>query len=213
MKKRIVLRAGLLITMLVILRLLSIPALPEPPLETSRFVKVDPKGTEIEENDGPWHCIKDNEQRLYWMVGRDDESPFDSYWTYSWYSSSLHIGEPHKGSCFYKTPGCNVSDIVAQANLQKVCGLSTWRLPTSQELLSLVQPPTKPEGPYIQSGFFPHTHKGDYWSSNAAEALTIKAFTHLNQGAVAVSFKDGTKRVLPYRNAAFVRLVANGKKT
>ncbi|APD87527.1 hypothetical protein BM527_16295 [Alteromonas sp. Mex14] len=66
--------------------------------------------------------------------------------------------------------------------------------------------------PFIQSAFFPHIQKGDYWSQTQSHDIDTQALTHLKEGAVAVSFKHGTSRVLPFRNAAHTMLVADTKE-
>lgn len=177
-----------------------------------RFVKLNQQGQAISNEQGPWHCVFDRELNVIWLVGRDDESPFDSYWSYSWFDREQGKGVQQRGSCYFDKNGCDTSLIQQQAIERNVCNVTHWRLPHSDELIALLQTPTKPNGPFIQSAFFPHIQKGDYWSQTQSHDIDTQALTHLKEGAVAVSFKHGTSRVLPFRNAAHTMLVADIKE-
>lgn len=176
-----------------------------------RFTKISPQGAPMSKNEGPWHCVYDQKTQLTWMVGRDDESPFDSYWTYSWYDGAPGRGESGAGSCFFNNKGCDTSDLLKKANERNLCRLNSWRLPSQEELLTLVQGPAKISGATVQSAYFPNTKKGDYWTSDHSKKIESDALRHLKEGANAVSFKTGKVRVLPYRTAAYVRLVSDAK--
>lgn len=174
-----------------------------------RFVKLNEQGYAISNDKGPWHCVYDRELDIVWLVGRDDESPFDSYWSYSWFNKEHSVGVKERGTCNYNETGCDTSHVQQQAIKRKACNISNWRLPYAEELIALVQTPTKAGGLFIQHAFFPHVQKGDYWSQTHSSRINPSALTHLKQGAVAVSFKHGKSRVLPFRNAAHVMLVAD----
>ncbi len=58
----------------------------------------------------------------------------------------------------------------------------------------------------IARDYFPYIQRGLYWTSNAEVPLT-GYFERLGKGAVSIDFKDGRSREMPYRDAAFVRLV------
>jgi hypothetical protein len=178
-------------------------------IEATRFTKVDKYGEYLSPNDGPWHCVYDSSTKLYWMVGRDDESPFDSYWSYSWYSEKLNIGVPDAGSCFYESAGCGTHHLISKANELALCNNKHWRLPTPSELLTLVQPSPKTGGATIHHAYFPQTKKGDYWTASHSQDVTTKALSYLKEGVVAVSFRTGEIKVLPYRTAAYVKLVSS----
>ena len=175
----------------------------------SRFVKINRWGDMIASDEGPWHCVYDRTLDVVWLVGRDDESPFDSYWSYSWFDDGAKVGVEEKGSCYFNERGCDTRHIREQAIKRKVCNLTHWRLPSNEELSELVMPPIKPGGPTIQSAFFPNTRKGDYWTQTQSNDIENPALSYLKEGAVAVSFKHGNSRVLPYRTAAHVMLVAD----
>ena len=177
-------------------------------IEDFHLVKVNNQGQAIEPWQGPWACVADKNTGLLWEVKRDDESIHDGYWTYSWFDGQKGI--PNRGDCYFEDERCDVDDLIRRANAIKTCGVDDWRLPTTQELSSIVSFAIRPGEPTINKDYFPHSKKGDYWSMDADRPLT-GIFAHLKTGARAVNFSDGKAVVLPYRNAAFVRLVSNSR--
>ena len=177
---------------------------PQPQIMAHHFIKLDDNGQPLTAWAGPWACVLDSRTGLVWENKTDDESIHDGYWTYSWYDGVQ--GEPNMGDCYFKPERCDVMDLIERSNANKTCGLTGWRLPDSAELLSLVDSQVKPGEPWIDQSYFPHSHKSDYWTRDHQHPLK-GIYQHLGTGAKAVSFVDGQLRVLPYRNAAFVRLV------
>lgn len=170
----------------------------------SRYVKIDAQGEAIDDWAGPWACVLDRETGLLWEVKTDSETIHDAYWSYSWFDGET--GHANGGDCYFEPERCDTLDLVRRTNKQGLCGLSRWRLPTSDELASLVSEQGRPGQAKIAHAYFPHTHKGDYWSAEGKQKLSGH-YQHLQHGARTVSFLDGTMSSLPYRNAAFVRLV------
>lgn len=181
--------------------------LPEPvhAAKLSNFTKVGSNGKIMGAWQGPWACVHDSATGLLWEVKSDSESIHDGYWTYSWFDGNE--GVANWGDCYFEKDRCDVSDLIRRANQEKTCGREDWRLPTGSELMSLVSHDARPGEPRIDKGFFPHTKKGDYWTIDSGKPLT-GTFAHLKTGADAVNFGDARLVTLPYRNAAFVRLVS-----
>lgn len=173
--------------------------------QTFHLVKINSRGQAIENWQGPWACVADQNTGLLWEVKRDDESIHDGYWTYSWYDG--HKGIPNRGDCYFEQQRCDVADLIRRANDAQTCGVNDWRLPTAAELSSIVSFDIRPGEATINKDYFPHSKRGDYWSLDANKPLQ-GIYAHLKTGAQAVNFAQGKAVVLPYRNAAFVRLVA-----
>lgn len=174
--------------------------------EHPRFTKINRHGEIIKPWQGPWSCILDNQLKLLWEVKTDDESIHDGYWTYSWFNHQ--IGKENFGDCYFEAQRCDTEDLLKHTNQQELCGMHTWRLPTKNELKSLIQSPKRPGLPYIATDYFPHIKHGDYWTSNRSRKLPTH-FKNFHEGAFSVNFHNGEVTTLPYRNAAFVILVSS----
>lgn len=170
------------------------------------LVKVNHQGEELAIWSGPWHCVFDQNTGLLWERKQDDETIHDGYWTYSWFQNGQ--GVPNYGDCYFEDERCDVDDLIRKANQNKTCGVDDWRLPTSAELMTIVSDQLRPGEPTINKDFFPQTKKGDYWTAEGGKPLT-GVYAHLKRGAIAINFGQGEMVTLPYRNAAFVRLVSN----
>ncbi len=169
------------------------------------LTKITSQGEALNAWQGPWACVHDIRTGLLWEVKTDNESIHDGYWTYSWFDGDK--GVPNWGDCYFEQDRCDVSDLIRRANQEQTCGVADWRLPTVAELSTLISNQARPGEPKIDKGFFPFTKKGDYWSVDGQKPLQ-GVFAHLKFGASAVNFGEGKVVTLPYRNAAFVRLVS-----
>lgn len=178
---------------------------PPEPID-SRFIKIDSEGHIIAHWQGPWACILDRESGLVWENKTDNESIHEGQWTYSWFIANT--GEANNGDCFFEKDRCDTSDLIRRANQEGICGITDWRLPTARELRSIVNRSPKTGQALIFNDFFPFTKRGDYWTSDNNVALT-GVYAHLRSGALAIDFITGEPRAIPYRNAAFVRLVSS----
>ncbi|MCG8668461.1 MAG: DUF1566 domain-containing protein [Pseudomonadales bacterium] len=183
------------------------PFAPGTPPTNIRWIKIDNQGNQLKAWDGPWACVYDKSTKLLWEVKTDMETIHDGYWSYSWFNGDL--GAANKGDCYFEEERCDTNDLIRRTNQQLLCGLDQWRLPSEKELMSLVYHKGKPGDPTIAKDYFPQTKRGDYWTSASQQPLK-GAFKHLGTGATAINFIRGTKANIPYRNAAFVRLVHSG---
>lgn len=177
--------------------------------EQSRYLKIDINGNRVADWSGPWACVLDRKTHLLWEVKTDSEDIHDGYWSYSWFDG--RVGEPNSGDCYFEKDRCDTRDLVDRVNRQRPCGVGGWRLPSTAELQTLLQQQVRPGQAKIAKAYFPHTQKGDYWTGDGKRELKGH-YQHLGRGAAAVSFLDGRVLTLPYRNAAFVRLVTSISK-
>ena len=203
----------LVITALVLIFVIGYAAIKhfkDPQPLASGYIKLDAVGEPMPSWAGPWACVRDQTSGLLWEVKTDDETIHDGYWTYSWWQDG--VGIENFGDCYFEADRCDTADLIRRTNTVGLCGHSDWRLPTSGELASLITAPTQPGGPQINTAFFPHTKHGDYWTVDHNRPL-MGVYAHLKEGAVVVDFSKGTTKPLPYRNAAFVRLVSDGPRS
>jgi len=166
-----------------------------------------------------WACTKDNKTGLTWEVKTDDGGLRDKDWYYSWYKpSGDNGGSAGFTDITYTTPNCSTKDncntyaFTNAVNTKGLCGKNDWRMPTVDELKTLVYCSdgkydtdgsctnyTSVSTPTINSTYFPNTMDRLYWSSSPD--------ANFSSGAWLVGFGSGySVSSYKYRNY-FVRLV------
>ncbi|WP_462169802.1 Lcl domain-containing protein [Pseudoalteromonas xiamenensis] len=178
------------------------------PKSDVRFTKMAKTGESLKPWQGPWHCVFDSQLGLFWEVKQEDESIHQADWTYSWFDGRK--GQANSGDCYFKKERCDTQDLIQATNQEQLCGQAAWRLPTSMELNALYRPQDRAHRPLLSEDYFPRLKDGDYWTADADVSLT-GFYKRLGKGAFAFNPYDWQLRELPYRNAAFVILVADAK--
>jgi hypothetical protein len=117
------------------------------------YTKIANNGTELPASaalgNGPtdWACTRDNVTGLIWEVKTDDGGLRDKDWNYTWYNSDPAtnggaVGSAGGNSCGGTLAGyghqCNTEHYVAAVIGLGLCGQQDWRMPTVDELLSIV---------------------------------------------------------------------------
>jgi hypothetical protein len=167
-----------------------------------------------------WACTKDNKTGLTWEVKTDDGGLRDKDWYYSWYKPSGDNGgsvgytDVHKDwgvpNCSTKD-NCNTYAFTNAVNAKGLCGKKDWRMPTVDELKTLVycsDGKYNTDGsctndnsvvqPVINTTYFPNTMLRLYWPSS------LYAYDNL---VWVVEFSIGSSYGSGKNNAGFVRLV------
>jgi hypothetical protein len=171
----------------------------------NRLIKLNSDGEPINAWAGPWSCVYDKKTKLTWEVKSYKEDIYSRECSFSWYNGK--VGTKRGGNCYTNSGKSDTSDLIKIANNEQLCGLKKWRLPTKYELQTLFINNPKPGDPYLSVAYFPYTAKAAYWTSDINKKLHGH-FSYLGNGAESVNFKDASNATMPYRNAAFVRLVA-----
>lgn len=148
------------------------------------YTKLDASGTDLPANATNWTCVRDNVTQLVWEVkttANVDEG-------YSWYSDDntsngyssdgSHTdaqGLRDRDSACTADNEANCKDTQGYAfklNQEALCGFTDWRLPTVDELLSLVNKNTT-SGPMANVGYLgPVSVASHYWSSTSSAVQT-----------------------------------------
>lgn len=145
---------------------------------------------------GDGSCIKDNVTGLTWEQKTDDGGLRDKDNTYQWYSTD---NSNNGGSVGYENNGVNTQAYIAQLNASRYCGYSNWRLPTKDELHSIVD-----YGRYNPAinPIFTNTQSGWYWSSSPGVDYSANAW--------GVYFYYGYDSNYGKSNSYYVRAVRSG---
>ncbi len=179
------------------------------------FTKLDANGNDLPATASVWSCVRDNVTGLVWEVKQGgngtegDEGLHDADDSFTWYNTDTSGNGGTAGTlnengatCHgYKanTPSsyCNTQAYVARVNTAGLCGASDWRLPSEQELTSLVNFARK--DPAIDVNYFPNTRSWGYWSSLPDHGLDISdpfAWTiFFNIGAPSSSLRSESQHV------------------
>jgi hypothetical protein len=137
------------------------------------FTKISSSGKALPERANDWDCVKDKVTGLTWEVKSDDGGLHDSRWTYSWYESDNTknggtVGVQNGGQCGLDAPKkprtiCDTAAYVKAINTAGLCSKKDWRLPTKEELHSIVH---YFSGYLIDPSYFGYRDGGGMWSSS-----------------------------------------------
>ena len=142
----------------------------------------------------PWACVRNKETGKMWEVKTLDGSFRRWDRTYPW-------RHPDNGDCTDDI--CSVEQYVEKINQMRLCGFDDWRLPTRDELASLLDKNQQYPTPKINIRFFPNTGNNFYWSGT-----TYKYDSEL---AWFVYFSSGYQYFDIKTNPMHIRVVRDGK--
>lgn len=179
------------------------------------FTKLDAIGDEQDDTSQDWSCVRDNTTGLVWEVKTDDSELHGAEHSFSWYQEDLNGGyEGTQGSLSLTCDNdqCDTESFVAAVNQAGLCNFYDWRLPTHNELLSLVHYGNV-TGTKIDLNYFPYTDDFVtsplwYWTSQpSADGVSDDA----SQTAWAIDFSTGNDNFLNKSTLGKVRLVRGGR--
>jgi len=176
------------------------------------FTKLDANGNPLADQTvaytiTPWDCVRDNHTGLVWEVKTTDGGLRDANHTYTWYNSTGvndggSPGTANGGGCV-DASNCDTEKYVAAVNAAGLCGQTDWRLPTVDELMSLVDSSIAYPGPTIDIGYFFNTSSSYYWSSSPSASNSDDAWS--------INFYFGGVNNLNKSSTGYVRLVRGGQ--
>ncbi len=145
-----------------------------------------------------WSCVLDDEQSLVWEVKSEEEGVQYSLNTYTWFDGESGRGNGTFSKNCYWGKNCNTLSFTADVNKANLCGYSDWRLPSLDELNTIVDYYGESDT-LIDADFFPNTQKNTYWTSDSV--------TNSPKLAFEVAFFYGGSKARQKTIDTFVRLV------
>ena len=179
------------------------------------FTRLDEIGDEVDDTQLDWSCVRDNVTGLVWEVKTDDGSLHSTENSYSWFSTENtggFSGDTIGADTSCTLTNCNTDEFIASVNAEGLCNFFDWRLPTHNELLSILHY-GKTLAPLIDLDYFPQTTSGLtspvwYWTSlSSADGVGEEGA----RNAWAIDFSSGNDNFLTKSSAAQIRLVRGGR--
>ena len=149
-------------------------------------------------------CVKDNVTDLVWEQKTNDDGLRDKDWMYTWYNPNSstnggNAGTQNGGICYNKANGaqCDTQGYIQALNAANYCGYSDWRMPSDNELFSIVD--YSRYSPSINPIFMNTQSSGYYWSASPD--------ANRNDLAWGMYFENGITVINPRLNSLYVRAV------
>ena len=166
------------------------------------FTKLDANGNDVPVGATNWSCVRDNQTGLIWEVKTVDGGLRDKSHGYSWYDPNPNTnggdsGIRDGGTCVGSD--CDTTGYTEAVNQQGLCGASDWRLPSVDELVSLIHHGGRI--PAIDTDYFPNTPNVIFWSATASAGDPGFAWGIFAQNAAQ----------WPHEFSSKVRLVRSGQ--
>ena len=176
------------------------------------FTKLDHTGKPLPASANEWSCVRDNVTGLIWEVKEPAGSGGlrDASYTYSWYNPDSKInggfaGRQNGGSC--QGSDCDIQAFVDAVNAKKLCAANDWRIPTINDLLSIVH--NGRINPAIDLIYFPNTQFT--LGTQSHQYRSSSPCAHNSSCAFDVYFSYGSVFSNSKGHSGHVRLVRSGK--
>ena len=140
----------------------TIKNLPTSKTETAQpgYVRLNMKG-KVETDISKARCVRDKKTGLVWESKTDDEGIHDKDNGYRWGGVGAEVDATKENDIAF----ADWNILVEGTNSEKLCGFTDWRVPTIDELKTLVI--ASDEKPTIDKQYFPLTLPVPYWSTSA----------------------------------------------
>jgi hypothetical protein len=162
------------------------------------FLKMSNDAEILELESSEWSCVLDNKSSLVWEVKSENEGIQYALNTYTWFDGVSGRNNGIFSKNCYWGKDCNTQSYIEDINKAELCTYSDWRLPTRDELKSIVDYYGDSDI-LIDSLLFPNTQMDTYWTSMSAKDNPSLAYE--------IPFFFGGSVVRDKTMATFVRLV------
>ena len=179
------------------------------------YLKLGPNGHILPHDATEWACVQDRVTGLIWEIKTDDNSMRDRDNFYTWYDPATErnhgeAGDRNGGRCKGKGD-CDTHAYVQVINQQQLCGFSDWRLPSRDEMLTLIDYNDSGKGSRasINTDYFPQTVASWYWTASSnpdkpdyawfvlfRNGLALNALKHQPKHVRLVRSRESEKKTL-----------------
>jgi hypothetical protein len=173
------------------------------PVEKPIYIKHDMTGRSLTDNNEQWACVHDTQSGLMWEVKAQDDAMRNANNLYTWFDpENLSIkGKADGGRC-KGDAGCDTHAYVRVMNEKKYCGYSDWRLPTKEQMQTLVYLDNGNEIVKINKKYFPQTMPSWYWTASENSNSDELAWYVLFRNGLALNdLKERPKHIRLVRTA------------
>jgi hypothetical protein len=161
------------------------------------FIKIANTGEPLDAKADRWECVEDKSSKLTWEVKKNDDGIRDKDHSYSWLRviNGENTGASNGGRCKGGIK-CDTYSYVRAMNEQKLCGYSDWRLPTREEMETLVDYKTTEKDATINKTYFPEAVPSWYWTASENPRRENFAWYVLFRNGVALNdLKERPKHI------------------
>ena len=130
----------------------------------AEFKKISDEGQMLDPDSKEWSCVLDQNNSLIWEIKAADEGLQFALNTYTWFDGESGRENGTFSQNCYWGKSCNTQSFIIDINKAELCSFSDWRLPTRDELKSIVDYYVN-DDVLIDSKFFPNTQMNTYWTS------------------------------------------------
>ena len=178
--------------------------------ESGRFSKLDRSGNLLPPEADSWSCVFGAETQLVWEVKTADSGVHNEKNRFVWFdpavSNDVFSGDSvSENTCTFFDEStatyCNTYRLTVEVDRAKLCGFSSWRLPSADEFDSIIV--GRGTATVVDSNFFPNIQREYYWTSEPV------AYDDRSAWAVLFRYrapKNDMEKDIP----VYARLVAGG---
>lgn len=175
-----------------------------------RFIRLNEQGKSLNNFDKApalaWPCVLDRKTGLVWEVKTQKPGLHYRHNTYRWFNPDIHkngglAGFPGGSNC--QAQPCDTNSFIERVNKVGWCNAHDWRLPTREELRSLVDYRLHVKGPALNKMVFPNAANQFYWSADSNATKPDEAW--------GIGFAFGFDYAYYKNNRGHVRLVRQQK--